>query len=196
MPFVERRDLGEGAWVELWPEAVSDPDGAWLARLREELPLAQETYRMGAREVRSPRLVSWHGDSGTGYRYSGVEHEPAPWTPALAELRGEVERITGLRFNSVLANLYRDGNDSVGWHADREPEIGPTPDDRWIGSLSFGARRRFVLAGAGGERHVFELGAGDLLVMRGTTQTRFKHALRKTRRPVGPRLNLTFRHVV
>lgn len=190
-----RIELGDGAWVDLWPRGVPDPDDAWLARLMDELPLAQETYRMGGREVRSPRLVSWHGDAGTGYAYSGLAHEPAPWTPGLAELRSEIERITERTFNSVLANLYRDGNDSMGWHADREPEIGPTPEDRWIASLSFGAPRRFVLKHRAGARRVFELGAGDLLVMRGTTQTHWRHALPKTRRPVGPRLNLTFRHV-
>jgi len=194
-----RTSLDETAWVDLWPAAVPDPHDEWLERLRAELPLAQETYRMGAREVASPRLVSWHGDPDTGYRYSGVHHEPAPWTPALAELRERVEELTGLRFNSVLANLYRDGQDSMGWHADREAPIGPTPEDRWIASLSFGARRRFLLKprrGSAGERHAFELGSGDLLVMRGTTQDGWRHALPKTRRPVGPRLNLTFRHVV
>lgn len=191
-----RIDLGLGAWLELWQELVPDPEGAWLGRLQAELPLAQEIYRMGAREVRSPRLVCWHGDAGTGYAYSGVAHEPAPWTPALAELRVRVEAATGLTFNSVLANLYRDGNDSMGWHADREPEIGPAPDDRWIASLSFGARRRFVLKRGRDDRHVFELGAGDLITMRGTTQSHWRHAVPKTRRPVGPRLNLTFRHIV
>lgn len=195
-----RIELGEVAWIELWDGVVADPDGSLLRRLVDELPLAQETYRMGAREIASPRLVSWHGDPGTGYAYSGVRHEPAPWTPTLAGLRRRVEEVTGLRFNSVLANLYRDGNDSMGWHADREPEIGPSADDRWIASLSLGARRRFVLKAAksvkSDQRHVFELGDGDLLVMRGTTQRDFRHALPKTRRPVGVRLNLTFRHVV
>ncbi|MFW5925898.1 MAG: alpha-ketoglutarate-dependent dioxygenase AlkB family protein [Myxococcota bacterium] len=187
--------LGDGAWVDLWPRCVADPGDRWLGRLRDELPLAQETYRMGAREVNSPRLVSWHGDAGTGYAYSGVAHEPHPWTPGLAELRRRIQDVTGLTFNSVLANLYRGGEDSMGWHADREPEIGPTPDDRWIASLSLGARRRFLLKSRAGAKRAFELGEGDLLVMRGTTQDHWRHALPKTRRPVGPRLNLTFRHV-
>lgn len=193
----ERHELGDGAWLDFWPCLVPDPDGAWLARLRDELPLAAETYRMGAREVASPRLVSWHGDPGTGYVYSGVHHEPAAWTPALAELRARVEAATGLRFNSVLANFYRDGADSMGWHADREPAIGPTPADRWICSLSFGHPRRFVLAHIKrDDRHQLTLGEGSLLVMRGTTQQHYRHAVPKTKRPVGPRLNLTFRHIV
>jgi alkylated DNA repair dioxygenase AlkB len=84
----------------------------------------------------------------------------------------------------------------MGWHADAEPEMGPGPDDRWIGSLSLGAARRFVLKHRETkERVVLELGGGDLLVMRGTTQTHWRHAVPKTKRPVAPRLNLTFRHI-
>jgi alkylated DNA repair dioxygenase AlkB len=192
-----RTDLGDGAWIEFWPEPVSDLDGAWMAGLVDELPLAAEIYRIGGREVRSPRLVSWHGDPGTGYAYSGVPHEPAPWTPRVSALRAGVEALTGLRFNSVLANLYRDGQDSVGWHADAEPEIGPSVEDRWVASLSFGHPRRFVLRHKKtGARHELALGNGALLVMRGTTQSHYRHAVPKTERPVGPRLNLTFRHIV
>jgi alkylated DNA repair dioxygenase AlkB len=196
-----RTDLGEGAWpgawIDLWPELVPDPDGVWMAGLVDELPLHVEVYRMGGREVRSPRLVSWHGDPGTGYAYSGVPHEPAPWTPRVSELRARVEAATGLRFNSVLANLYRDGQDSVGWHADAEPEIGPSVEDRWVASLSFGHPRRFVLCHKKtGARHELALGNGALLVMRGATQSHWRHSVPKTTRPVGPRLNLTFRHIV
>lgn len=192
----ERIDLEAGAWLDRWPGCVPDADGAWLNRLLAELPLAQETYRMGARQVRSPRLVGWHGDPGAGYRYSGVFHAPAPWTPALTHLRRRVQEVTGLTFNAVLANYYRHGDDSMGWHADAEPEVGPAPTDRWVASLSFGAPRRFVLKHRRGARHVLWLGAGDLLVMRGTTQSHWRHALPKTRRPVGPRLSLTFRHIL
>jgi alkylated DNA repair dioxygenase AlkB len=191
-----RTDLGDGAWIDLWPELVADPGGACMDELVRELPLAAEVYRMGGREVRSPRLVSWHGDAGTGYAYSGLFHEPAPWTPRVARLRQAVEAATGLRFNSVLANLYRDGQDSVGWHADAEPEIGPSVDDRWIASLSFGHARRFVLRHVEtGALHELALGNGALLVMRGTTQRHYRHAVPKTARVVGPRLNLTFRHI-
>lgn len=192
-----RTDLGAGAWLELWPELVPDPDGAWMAALVAELPLRAEVYRMGGREVHAPRLVCWHGDPGAGYAYSGVLHEPAPWTPRLAALRARVEAATGLRFNAVLANLYRDGQDSVGWHADAEPEIGPSVEDRWVASLSFGDARRFVLAHRQtGARHELALGNGALLVMRGTTQSHYRHAVPKTARAVGARLNLTFRHIV
>lgn len=190
-----RHDLADGAWVDLWTGLLPEPD--WLPRLQEELPLAVERYFIHGREVPSPRLVSWHGDPGTGYAYSGVRHEPTPWTPALAEVRARIHQATGLTFNSVLANLYRDGDDSMGWHADKEPEIGPTPDDRWIASVSFGAERRFLLRHRrdAADQLELRLGGGTLLVMRGTTQTHYRHAVPKTRRPIGARLNLTFRHL-
>jgi alkylated DNA repair dioxygenase AlkB len=190
-----RTELGEGAWIDRFDSLVPDHQVV-MERLVAELPLARERYRIIGRDVSSPRLVSWHGDPGTGYVYSGVMHEPTPWTPELAALRARVEAATDLVLNAVLVNLYRDGNDSMGWHADAEPEVGPSPDDRWIASVSLGARRRFVLRHRKRDvRHVLELGEGDVLVMRGTVQTHYRHALPKTRRPVGPRMNLTFRHV-
>lgn len=194
--MAERVALRDGAWLELWPELVPD-HLVWLARLERELALEVERYRMFGREVASPRLVAWHGDPGSGYVYSGVFHEPRPWTPGLATLRDRVTGATGLTFNAVLCNLYRDGDDGMGWHRDAEKEIGPTTDDRWVASLSLGAPRRFALKHDGtGERWQRALGEGDLLVMRGTTQTHYRHALPKTKRAVGSRLNLTFRHIV
>jgi len=192
----ERHDLCPGAWVDLWPRAIAGHE-AWLERLRGELPLGTETYRIAGREVSAARLVSWHGDPGTDYVYSGVLHTPLPWTPGLAELRAAIEATTGLGFNSVLANYYGDGAAGIGWHADAEPEVGPSVDDRWIASLSLGAPRRFVLRHRRRRDDQLELtlGEGALLVMRGTTQTHYRHAAPRTARAVGPRLNLTFRHI-
>ena len=191
-----RIDLASGAWLDFWPCAVAEHQ-AWLERLRGELPLGRETYRIAGRTVGSPRLVCWHGEPGTDYVYSGVRHMPEPWTPGLSELRAIVESESGLGFNSVLANYYRDGADRMGWHADAEPEVGPSPDDRWIASLSLGAARRFLLRHRRDkeDRHELELGHGSLLVMRGTTQTHYRHSAPATARAVGPRLNLTFRHI-
>jgi len=194
--MVERIELRDGGWLELWPQLVED-HLAWLDRLRGELSLAAERYRMFGREVTSPRLVAWHGEPGTGYAYSGVHHEPRPLTDGLAELRAVVMEASGLSFNAVLCNLYRHGDDGMGWHRDAEPEIGPDPDDRWVASLSLGASRRFVLKHDDDQkRWERPLGAGDLLVMRGTTQSHYRHALPKTKRATGLRLNLTFRHIV
>ena len=158
------------------------------------LPWVQEFYPRGGRVQPAPRLTSFHGDPSCGYTYSGIAYEPAPWLPELAELRARCERVTGVAFNCVLANLYRDGRDSVGWHADDEPELGPSDDDIAIGSVSLGSPRKFVLKHRrDGRRLGFELGEGSLFVMRGRTQRDWLHTLPKTQKLCGIRLNLTFR---
>jgi len=158
------------------------------------LPLRQEPITMFGRTHPTPRLTSWHGDPGCAYRYSGRSFAPSPWTPALAQLRERLVGATGYAFNSVLVNYYRDGADAMGAHADDEPELGPSRDDIGIGSVSLGARRRFLLRPKeGGESLEWALGEGDLLVMGGRTQTFFKHWIPRTKKPVGPRMNLTFR---
>src|SRR5690606_6222598 len=134
-----------------------------------------------------------YGDAGASYTYSGARFVPEPFTPALAALRGRLQAFTGRAFNSVLANLYRDGNDSVGWHSDNEPELGPEPA---IASLSLGASRRFRLRHAHLPPVSVDLHSGDLLVMPGPLQRHWQHTLPKTRRPVGARINLTFREIV
>ena len=142
----------------------------------------------------APRLTSFHADAGCGYTYAGIRYAPAAWTELLLLVRARLHAATGYDFNSVLANLYRDGRDSVGFHADDEPELGPSRDDIAIASLSLGAARRFVLKHrTSGARRSYELGHGALLVMAGRTQLRYVHAVPKTKRAVGPRLNLTFR---
>jgi alkylated DNA repair dioxygenase AlkB len=141
-----------------------------------------------------PRLVAWHGDPGAVYTYSGTAHEPRPWTDDLRSVRERLQRLTGHRYNSVLLNLYRDGRDGMGWHADDEPELGPAPA---IASLSLGATRRFRLRHRG-QRELgcaVDLAHGDLLLMAGGTQSAYLHALPKTARLVGERINLTWRWV-
>jgi alkylated DNA repair dioxygenase AlkB len=147
--------------------------------------------RIAGREVREPRLVAWVGDPGAAYTYSGRRNEPMPWTAPLSALRARLEAQTGQRFNSVLLNLYRDGSDSMGLHADREPELGPEP---FIASLSLGTTRRFVLKRrcAPRERLVLPLGRGDLLLMGGTLQHHYRHGVPKEPAVSAPRINLTF----
>ena len=193
-PETRRDDLGEGCNVDVWERFARDEHAQWFARLRQELPWVQELYARGGRVVPAPRLTSFHGDPSCSYVYSGIAYEPQPLSGLLRRIRDRVQEATGYGFNSVLANHYRDGRDSVGYHADDEPELGPEREDIVIASLSLGARRRFVLKHKRRAlRRSYELGEGALLVMSGRTQLDWVHALPKTARPVGPRINLTFR---
>lgn len=169
---------------------------ALCSALRSEIDWQPLHLTLFGRRVQAPRLASWIGDAGTTYTYSRTRFEPRPWTPTLRELRDEMAVRTGVRFNSVLANLYRDGNDAMGWHSDDEPELGDAPP---IGSLSFGAARRFRLRGRGehaGSTHELELGHGSLLLMAGGTQRNYQHALPRRRGVDQARINLTFRRIL
>ena len=141
--------------------------------------------------------MSWHGDPDAFYTYSGRTFTPNPWTPELLAIKERVDRAAGAAFNSVLVNYYRDGRDSMGEHADDEPELGPAPDNVLIASVSLGAPRRFVLRHRrSGATREWALGDGNLLVMGGTTQRHWRHRVPRTAVPVGPRMNLTFRVIV
>ena len=138
-----------------------------------------------------PRMESWHGDGN--YKYSGIKHEAKGWTPELAFVKKRIEKFVDIKFNSVLANLYRDGSDSNGWHSDNEKELGENPI---IASLSLGASRKFKLRNnRNGESIDLILENGSLLIMAGSTQTYWKHTVPKTRQNVSPRINLTYRVV-
>ncbi|MGQ4660259.1 alpha-ketoglutarate-dependent dioxygenase AlkB [Lysobacter sp. F6437] len=184
-------DAGVAVDPDWLPPAAAD---ALFAALRGEVTWEVHRIRMFGREVDSPRLSCWIGDPDAAYRYSGTRFEPHGWPAALRSIRNRLTDELGVDFNSVLANLYRDGRDSMGWHSDDEPELGPTPV---IASISLGAARRFVLKHRRAPDHkvALELGHGSLLLMSGATQRNYKHALPRTTRPVGERINLTFRRV-
>ena len=182
-----------GADVRYDAHAFASRADALFEALHRETPWEQHRLRIFGRDVGSPRLSCWVGDEGTAYKYSGTLFEPHAWTPTLAALREELAARFELRFNSVLANLYRDGRDSMGWHSDDEPELGKEPA---IASLSFGAVRRFRFRSRETKRVVLaiDLDPGSLLVMRGATQRLYHHDLPKTAR-AGARINLTFRSI-
>lgn len=187
-----------GGWVAFEPDFLGEEEArACFARLLEEVPWERKAIQIMGREVLQPRWVSWHGDPGCSYLYSGVRNEPRAWTPTLAALRARAEERVGVALNSVLANRYDDGSHSMGFHADKEPELGPAaPDDVVVASVSLGDARRFVLKrNRGGERREFALGGGSLLVMGGSLQQHWKHGVPKTQRVVGPRINLTYRQI-
>lgn len=164
----------------------------WLDRLTCTIDWRQEPIRIYGRSLLQPRLTAWYGDPGTSYTYSHLTLQPLPWTPELLELKAAVDAAAGIRFNSVLLNLYRSGGDSMGWHSDDEPELGQNPV---IASLSLGGTRRFILRHRlePGLKHELALTSGSLLIMAGSTQHYWQHQVPKTRRPVPPRINLTFR---
>jgi alkylated DNA repair dioxygenase AlkB len=187
-------DLFEGE-ARLWPAAF-DANGAsdLFDELRRQIDWRQEEILMFGRRVPVPRRVAWHGDPGASYTYSGTEHQPLPWTLTLERVRARVAGLTGVDFNAVLLNLYRDGRDGMGWHADDEPELGRNPV---IASVSLGATRRFCLRHRRRRdlRVDVPLAHGSLLLMSGATQHHWVHALPKTAAAVGERINLTFRRV-
>lgn len=146
------------------------------------------------RRVLQPRLIAWTGS--LGYRYSGQTLEPRAPTPATAAILARVGAHTGEPFNHILLNRYRDGADSMGMHADDEPELGPDPV---VATLSLGATRRFVVKPRRpslGPGHTLELGHGSLLVMRGTCQRHYVHGVPRQKGAAGERISLTFRRVL
>jgi alkylated DNA repair dioxygenase AlkB len=164
---------------------------ALFASLLENITWKQERGRFNRLY---PRLTALYADPGLVYKYSGVIYPSLPWTPELEAIRRRVEAAAGAPFNSVLLNRYRDGNDSMGYHADNEPELGINPI---VPSISLGAVRRFVLRHKKKKvKKEFELAHGSLLIMGGTLQHFWVHALPKTARPVGERINLTFRNLI
>jgi alkylated DNA repair dioxygenase AlkB len=168
---------------------------ALLQELIDDTPWQQQDITVFGKTWPQPRLVAWYGDPEASYSYSGLVQQPLPWTDRLNELRERVEQLAGHSFNSVLLNYYRDGSDSMGMHADDEPELGPEPV---IASLSLGQPRPLRFR----HRHrrdiksfSLPLPPASLLIMAGATQRNWKHGINKTKRSCGPRVNLTFRRI-
>ena len=172
--------------------AESDAD-RYFAELRDQCAWEQKPGVFGHPQ---PRLTASYGDEGVTYRYSGTVNVALPWTPTLGEIRSRIEAApvsdaARAQYNYCLLNRYRSGRDSMGLHADDEPEMGDV-----IGSLSLGATRTFRLRhNRTKETLDFALGNGSLLIMAGTTQRHWKHEIPKTQKPVAERINLTFRQI-
>lgn len=144
---------------------------------------------MRGKLINIPRLTAWHGSEI--YTYSGIKNEARPWTECLLEIKTAIENHTWLEFSHCLLNLYRDGKDSISWHSDDEPELGPNPI---IASLSLGATRKFqTKEKATGKITNYELKAGELLIMPPSFQKTHLHQIPKTTKAIGARINLTFR---
>lgn len=162
-----------------------------VADLRGTLEWSQPSIWMFGKHRQVPRLTAWMGDAQ--YTYSGVRNAPQAMPGWVADVASQVAAIAGRTFNSVLANLYRDNRDSVSWHADDEPELGAEPV---IASVSIGAAREFAIKPrSGGRARKVWLHHGDLVTMSGRSQADYLHAVPKSTRYVGPRINLTFRNI-
>jgi alkylated DNA repair dioxygenase AlkB len=185
-----------GAEVHLEPAWLEPGEaGALFEALRAAIPWETYRIRLFSRDVDSPRLSCWIGDPDATYTYSGTRFRPNPWPVVLEPVCERLARECGINFNSVLANLYRDGRDSMGWHSDDERELGAQPV---IASLSLGATRRFVLKHRNdpSRKLALDLPHGSLLRMRGATQANYRHALPRTAKPIEARINLTFRRII
>lgn len=162
--------------------------------LQNTLDWRQETVKLFGKTHLTPRLIAWHANRGLSYHYSGIEHSAVNWTPALLQLKQQVEQMVGKNFNAVLANLYRDGNDSIGWHSDNEKVLGDTP---LIASISLGQSRRFLFKHRLTKKIVeLILESGSLLIMRGELQSYWLHSIPKQKQLTQSRINLTFRQIL
>ena len=173
--------------------------GRLFSTLRGELCWEEREIRIFGRRMLQPRLVSYYGDPGASYCYSGELFHPRPWTATLDTVRRQVEILVGSSFNAVLCNLYRTGADSMGWHSDDEAELGERPV---IASLSLGATRRLLFRSRDPEKREgsrgLDLQSGSLLVMAGSMQQLYQHQIPKVKASSGvePRINLTFRKII
>jgi alkylated DNA repair dioxygenase AlkB len=171
----------------------SSEAGRLLTLFKTGLAWQEEEVFIYGKWCKVPRLMCWYGDTGAVYHYSGVSHQPTPWTAELLSVRKNIEKYCQSNFNSVLANLYRNGSDSMGCHADNEKELGANPV---IASLSFGDARLFRLYHKKSKELLnLQLEHGDLLIMAGTLQHHWVHSLPKTKSIKTQRINLTFRKI-
>ena len=188
-------ELGD-ATIKEFPFAFTKrASDKYLTDLIDEISWQQDTLWITGREIKVPRLQCWMGDRGSNYGYSGIRLEPKPWTDTILTIKERVESLTNEQFNSVLLNYYRDGQDSVSWHADDEKELGRHPI---IASVSFGAHRKFQFrpkAKDDKRRFQMELRHGSVLVMGNTLQNKWLHQLPKISGLKESRINLTFRKI-
>jgi alkylated DNA repair dioxygenase AlkB len=169
---------------------------ALFARLVVDLNWRQLPVYLFGRWIPQPRLVDFHADPGVAYIYAGLRLQGQGWPQTLKMLRDAASTAAGVGFNSVLCNLYRDGGDYMGWHADDEPELGPEPT---IASISLGSERRFLLRPRQKPReprHEWRLASGSLLLMEGKLQRHWQHQLPRALRVQDARINLTFRNIL
>jgi len=188
--------LPRDGMVNFFPGFFSEQESdLYFNSLIKEISWKQEPIIIFGKQIMQPRLTAWYGDEGKSYRYSGIIMQPQRWTETLLEIKKRIETIAAVSFNSALLNQYRDGKDSMGWHRDNEKELGTNPV---IGSVSFGAVRKFMMKHYQDKSLTssVELSHGSFLLMHGQTQHYWMHSIPKTTKPLGPRINITFRVII
>ena len=189
----EYHEIDDGAFLHVQEFITKQESDIYFTVLKNKIAWQQEKMKMYGKELPFPRLTAWYGDAGRTYSFSGLTLKPKPWTDSLRELKTRVEVKTDATFNSVLLNRYRDGNDSISWHQDDEKDLGKDPV---IASLNFGATRRFQLRHLQSKEKInMDLKHGSLFVMLGKLNHHWQYQIPKTKKAVGERINLTFRHI-
>ncbi len=184
------------ATIEYYPNLFDlEKSNLLFEKLYQEIPWQQDNITVFGKNHLQPRLTALFGNEGKPYSYSNIVMQPHAWNSILTFIKKEVENISHENFTTVLLNLYRNGKDSNGWHADNEKELGKNPV---IASVSFGAERSFHLQHNSilDAKQKIILEHGSLLIMKGETQHFWKHQIPKTAKPIQPRINLTFRSIL
>jgi alkylated DNA repair dioxygenase AlkB len=185
---------GRLGYLRFWPNWMpSEEADLLLARAIKQTPWRHDSIRMMGRKIPIPRLQNWFGTPGTNYTYSNIRLEALEFPPWMDRLRRSIEIQTNSEFNRALVNYYRDGNDSVDWHADDEASLGNEP---MIASFSLGVARKFDLRhNLTGQRVSLNLPHGSLLLMGPGLQSFWKHRIPKSRNLSDARVNFTFRYM-
>jgi alkylated DNA repair dioxygenase AlkB len=183
------------AELEYFPHFLNTEKANFLfEKLLKEVSWQQQNIKLFGKEIPQPRLTAFFAEKGISYTYSGLQLKPETFSSEILDLKQQTEEVSGFEFNTCLANLYRDGNDSMGWHADDEQVLGKNPV---IASISLGGVRSFQFKHKTNKnlKEKIELQHGSLLIMKGSMQHYWKHQLPKTKKEVSPRINLTFRKI-
>ncbi len=184
------------AEIDYYPHFFTESEANDIfQKLYRDIPWQQDNITVFGKTYQQPRLTALFGNEGKAYSYSNITMQPHPWNELLLDIKSKIEKATGETFTTVLLNLYRDGKDSNGWHADNERELGQNPV---IASVSFGEKRIFQLKHNTIKdcKQNLLLENGSLLLMKGTTQHYWKHQIPKTAKPINQRINLTFRTIL
>lgn len=195
VPDKERNLLPKDGIVNYYGKLFSSIEANnYLDALLNHIEWKNDEAVIFGKRIVTKRKVAWYGDSNFEYTYSNITKRALPWTKDLLTLKSVIEEETGEKFNSCLLNLYHTGEEGMAWHSDAEKDL---KKNGAIGSLSFGAERKFAFKHKESKETIsLILEHGSLLLMKGTTQSHWLHRLPPTKKTSKPRINLTFRTIV